>query len=608
MAASTPSAPRPVARLEQAIASIDDYFRGSSLSVRRLPQHEATIRHGSAAAAWRITIPFWDRQRAFDIVADVNCPYSRPLIYLADRPPLPTWPHVERDGKLCLPGVGVASFPAARAADVLDEQLRAAHRLIDESSRGIRHDDFLTEWRVYWSTLDGPSGPPLHTLFRMAGPSRLVDMWRASDFYLLADSVDALTRWRERVTKPTADIQPTRAALIWLERPLYPEEYPKETTALRRIAGRRSKGGLGVLDELATGKPEPLVAVLATRYEERNSAVGFVVTQPGSLLKKKGDRRAGVVSGFRPNRVPSHVLKNRYLASSPGLRSGVVRLDAAWLHGRDMNSDVESLQTKKVLLIGCGSLGASVARLLVQAGVGSIKLVDGDAMESANASRHLLGADSVNENKAMELGKRLSREFPHLIAVDAVDLMWQDAFRKDPRLFVGCDLVVAATGDWNSDSALNDLQRAQPSQTPTIVYSWLEESAAAAHAVVLGRTGSCFRCGHDDLGRLLVPAASFPPRSADEGQCGAAESPHGAAALSFAQGLAAETCIDVLTGRESAGTHRTWLATASQVQRAGGAWSAAWLAKHGAPEEGGRIVRTTWASSSACPACGAQPV
>jgi molybdopterin/thiamine biosynthesis adenylyltransferase len=51
---------------------------------------------------------------------------------------------------------------------------------------------------------------------------------------------------------------------------------------------------------------------------------------------------------------------------------------------------LETLQLfdKKILLVGCGSVGSTIASELARAGVGHFILADPDILEPANVSRH----------------------------------------------------------------------------------------------------------------------------------------------------------------------------------------------------------------------------
>ena len=96
-------------------------------------------------------------------------------------------------------------------------------------------------------------------------------------------------------------------------------------------------------------------------------------------------------------------------------------IDPAWVHGRDHDGDIGQLESSSVLVVGCGALGASVAVLLAQAGLGHFTLYDGQYLDRTNTSRHPLGADYVDQNKAKALAKHLTKRFPHLRGVDDHD-------------------------------------------------------------------------------------------------------------------------------------------------------------------------------------------
>jgi molybdopterin/thiamine biosynthesis adenylyltransferase len=186
-----------------------------------------------------------------------------------------------------------------------------------------------------------------------------------------------------------------------------------------------------------------------------------------------------------------------------------------------------ALSDKRVAVLGCGSLGAGVAKLLLQSGVGNLLLIDPDKLEFMNISRHELGADSEGRNKAIALAERFRQMFPHAREVRGEPFPWQELLRRDPDAFKRCDLILSLTGNWNAESALNDLQRSETDQLRcTIVYGWLEEQACAAHALAIAPQGACLRCGFGPTGTIDVPATICPPN--ERFDCGAATSVYGA--------------------------------------------------------------------------------
>ena len=57
-----------------------------------------------------------------------------------------------------------------------------------------------------------------------------------------------------------------------------------------------------------------------------------------------------------------------------------------------------------LIVAGCGALGSKIAMHLVRAGITNILFSDPDTMSEHNLSRHVLFDDSVNKNKASEMG------------------------------------------------------------------------------------------------------------------------------------------------------------------------------------------------------------
>ena len=108
---------------------------------------------------------------------------------------------------------------------------------------------------------------------------------------------------------------------------------------------------------------------------------------------------------------------------------------------------------RNVLLIGCGALGAPVAEMLVRGGLGSIVLMDGDALVAGNLVRHTLGVSDVGTNKARALAGRLED-----ISVDAEVEAYAESFPPNAdgaqARIADCDVVIDCTGDYDLLRAL----------------------------------------------------------------------------------------------------------------------------------------------------------
>jgi tRNA A37 threonylcarbamoyladenosine dehydratase len=88
-------------------------------------------------------------------------------------------------------------------------------------------------------------------------------------------------------------------------------------------------------------------------------------------------------------------------------------MDPAWVIVRDQRLErIHRRRAKRVLILGCGSLGAPLAIALVKAGVQSVTLIDMDDLMPENVSRHPLGMRSLFQPKALELASQLNADVP----------------------------------------------------------------------------------------------------------------------------------------------------------------------------------------------------
>jgi hypothetical protein len=219
-----------------------------------------------------------------------------------------------------------------------------------------------------------------------------------------------------------------------------------------------------------------------------------------------------------------------------------VRLDAEWSLTRGYGSDTfTSRQVKRVLVLGCGSLGSPIIELLARAGIGNITIIDPDLFLPENCSRHVLGLSSAYQGKATQLADRLTREIPGLSVqgVPALASSWVSD-RVSPGLF---DLVVDCTGESSVRALLSQYRHSAFEGTP-IMHAWLEPFCSAAHVVLVGVSDVW---PISDPADTLVNAAKWPDSTKHEiPACGAGFHPYGVADTWQAAGFAAERILSVL--------------------------------------------------------------
>ncbi len=117
-----------------------------------------------------------------------------------------------------------------------------------------------------------------------------------------------------------------------------------------------------------------------------------------------------------------------------------------WLKRTELilgNEGLEKLKTANVLVVGLGGVGAYAAEMICRAGVGSMTIVDGDAVHPTNRNRQLPALKSTEGlPKASVMGQRLKDINPD------INLTIIQEYLKDDRMIevldMGFDYVVDA--------------------------------------------------------------------------------------------------------------------------------------------------------------------
>jgi molybdopterin/thiamine biosynthesis adenylyltransferase len=119
--------------------------------------------------------------------------------------------------------------------------------------------------------------------------------------------------------------------------------------------------------------------------------------------------------------------------------------------GQRLPLAASALATKKVGIVGLGSLGSKVAASLARSGVRRFYLVDGDVLLPENLIRHELSWVHVGMHKAAAMREELALIAPDVdVEVQLRDVGGQESPVNANRVLDGlgeCDLIVDATAD-----------------------------------------------------------------------------------------------------------------------------------------------------------------
>lgn len=540
--------------------------------------------------------------RRIDIVATAGFPTVPVRTALADHPKFMTWPHVESDGILCLLP-NMAECDPDDASDVAANLLNRSVPLIEELLEGSIIDrDFREEFLTYWAYKAHSDGAGLISLLSPSPPCRAVRVWRGEGLEVVGEDAESLIRWVRRRFGDDADTKTEGAAFLWLGEPLLPAAYPETASDLRALADATGDDAVRTIDDAAAGEPDHLVALLGAEGRGGTGLICVKTPNPNRLKHHPSSALEPLSKGFRPGRTPKPVLTGRFFGGTPVIRSSVRRADAAWIHGRDRDPRTARLLSATVVLIGCGSVGAPVACALAQTGVGRIVLVDYDTLSWPNVGRHPLGASAVGRNKAEALAERLQADYPHL-QVEVRSCGLQELLLADGDLLEAADLIIAATGSWGAENALNRWHIARGRRRP-VLYAWTEAHACAGHGVVIAGQESCFQCNIGRTGTPLFKVVEWPDgadSSQEEPACGAHYQPYGPVELSYVTAMIGELALDCLLDPPSGSFSRVLVASPGRIAKLGGRLSEAWLRDCG-EASGVQTIDRLW-PAAACIAC-----
>lgn len=488
------------------------------------------------------------------IVVDSKFPHSQPRVFAPQAGSDFKWPHIETDGLLCLPSTKSSSAPGAR----IFCHLAWAYELLNYSEVTCKRE-FEREFLSYWGQRRHNKNQKLQilSLIKPNDGTREIVYYtdNAKNQIVFASNSTELDLWlRHRGTTVLKnEIRPTW--IVRLNRPWQPSDFPECGHAVLQYLPH----DLGSII-LCPGRECPILI-------EAKTATGdvFVAVLLSSASKKD------LTKGFRDiSRVPYEHIKASF-GSHRVQRCEVIRVDGAWVHGRGHTNEYALTSTRSIALVGCGSLGSSLVRLLVQLGIVTFKLVDHDNLSAANVSRHALGMQSLGKNKAQAMAGMLLRDFPHIQEIKTYTNRFEALTNSELEDISKVDLIISAGIDFDGDAIL-DTWRSNLSKPPAHVCTWTEAHAIVGHAVLLLEHDSLMK-GFDDTEQVVFRLTDWPDGSGSllsEAGCGNTFQPFAAIDLQPTVILATRLVVDFLLGNISKSCRRVWQGNLADVAKKGG--------------------------------------
>lgn len=113
----------------------------------------------------------------------------------------------------------------------------------------------------------------------------------------------------------------------------------------------------------------------------------------------------------------------------------------------------EKLLSSKVAIVGMGGLGCPAAQYLTAAGVGFLKLIDGDTVDITNLQRQpLFSSEDVGQKKTAAASKVLSSLNPDVTIESNPEFISK---QNDAKILVGMDVIIDATDRYSARKILD---------------------------------------------------------------------------------------------------------------------------------------------------------
>jgi molybdopterin-synthase adenylyltransferase len=150
----------------------------------------------------------------------------------------------------------------------------------------------------------------------------------------------------------------------------------------------------------------------------------------------------------------------------------------------------ERLSQSSAVLVGCGAIGAASANLLVRAGIGRLRIIDRDFVETSNLQRQTL-FDEADARDALPKAVAAERKLRAINSEVQVEGVVADiSSRNVADLLSGFPLILDGTDNFETRFLVNEF--AIKNQTP-----WIYAAAVASYGLTLtilpGQT-ACLAC------------------------------------------------------------------------------------------------------------------
>jgi len=378
-------------------------------------------------------------------------------------------PHMGSGGHLCYIAKGTVVLDIFDPVGQALACLQRAEYVFDKILQGDFVEDLEDEFFAYW---DGPLCLVDIQDKRLGQQKALVIKTGTSLTAVVTDDESRTRRKLKSLGLNTADYTILTYRVKTSAKPIphtttWPPKTVKDILLWQGLLDSRCRKKIGERIETAYATAAKGTLILV---ESPLMTYGFIVYFDRKPYQK-GMRRQPRTSAYAQSVMPM----------------SIVRIDDRYMAQRNV-PDMRTLAGKRLVIVGCGTIGGYLAEMLVKAGAGTaggqLTLVDFDSLYPQNIGRHRLGFPNLLTNKATGMAEELQRSAPGAdICARPVDVKTVDIGRVD--------LLIDTTGEESLGHWL--CKRYLP--TTPMLSVWVEGPGVAIRALLHTKaTGACYRC------------------------------------------------------------------------------------------------------------------
>ena len=535
--------------IEQARIFFKDY-NFEELPRKQFPKNNLT-------AAWRGSI----KCAGADIYIIIGIPHlfpdELPKIFLTEDFKYFPIPHVDNKLFVCTYDSNRITFYPEEVNKILEETVEKAREIISKGIVGTNENDFSNEFLAYWNgeftnySIIEPIDGVLEIYVAQINSN--IKGFKE----VIGNDTKQIEQYVTNINQHSEVIRYQPCIYLPFKSPPIPP-IPENCKEIIQLIERNNPEYKDILLKYLNHNNFTGTVLFSVKFNELYSLAGW--------KHRVADKNA-IVKGFRLGKLPLSVLEER-LSSQRITRFNIERLDTSRLQKRVGNYN-NILENKKVIIVGCGSIGSHIGFSIACSGIGELILTDDDILVPENITRHVCGMGQINQAKVDSLSQKLRNHFPNL-KVQVIKEKIQKVILDNNETLINSDLIICATGNTVSERRLNKYQMYTPN-CPPILYVWLEPWGIASQALLIqkGVEESCLECCLTPKLDYIYSVVQLNNKEfiMQEAGCQTSYTPFSAVDAEQASSFAARLAISFLNGDIVKSTRYTWLGDLDLIKK-----------------------------------------